>query len=109
MSDLMLYTGAAALSRDSRRTGRAISRVHAESQVRQAVIDAEVDVTVAKIDAVTTSTGHGLTSVARIAQAETVLAQNFPGATGRLAFLAERHMLAASDMVDDLACRVRHL
>jgi hypothetical protein len=108
MSDLLPYTGTAALSRESRRTGRAISRVHGDGQVRQAAIDAEVDVTMAKLDAVTTGTGQALTAVARVAQAETALAQNFPGASGRLAFLAERHMLAASDIVEVLVCRVRH-
>jgi hypothetical protein len=109
MSDLTLYTGAGALTRDSRRTGRAISRVHSESQVRQAVIDAEVDVTIAKLDAVTNTTGHAMTGVGRVGQLETALAQSFPAGTGRVAFLADGHMLDSSDLLHDLARRVRQI
>jgi mannitol-1-phosphate/altronate dehydrogenase len=109
MSELSIYPSAGVIARDSRRTSREISRVHGASQVRQAAIDAEVDVTLAKIDSVTTATGYSLTATARIAQAETALVQNFPGASGRVAFHCERHMLAVADCVDVMLCRVRRL
>ena len=56
--------------------------------------------------------GHAARDSARtlveVARLEMVLAQTFPGASGRLAYLAEGHMLAAGDIVEVLACRVRH-
>ena len=95
-------------ARDARRSGRALSRVQASGQIRQAVIDVEADVTMAKLEAITTTTGHALASVARVAQAETALALNFPGASGRLAFIADQHMLAVGEVLNELRYRVRN-
>jgi hypothetical protein len=109
MSEVVTYTNSKALARDARRTGRDISRIHGDSQTRQAAIDAEVDVTLAKIDAATTATGYSLTATVKIAQAETALVQMFPGASGRVAFHCERHMLAVAEFVDVMTSRVRRL
>lgn len=49
--DVALYTGAGSLVRDARRTGQAISRIQCGGQVRQATVDAEADVTTAKLQA----------------------------------------------------------
>lgn len=104
--DLTPYAGGPLL-RDARRTTRAISRVNSGGQIRQAQVDVETDVAICKIESITIATGQALGAVARVAQAETAMAQNFPGASGRLAFIAERHMLHVSDVVDDLQRTLR--
>jgi hypothetical protein len=104
--DIDLFEGRG-LARDARRTGRQISRVRSGGEIRKAAVDVETDVTLDKIDAITATTGQALGSVAKVAQAETALAQNFPGASGRLAFIAERHMLHVSDVLDDFQTKVR--
>ena len=98
---------AGGLDRDHRRTSRVISRVASGGQIRQAQVEVEADVTAAKIDAITGATGLGLGAVAKVAQAEQALMQNFPTASGRLAFIAERHMLAVGDVLDELHYQVR--
>jgi hypothetical protein len=108
-SDVQPYVSSTALARDARRAGRAISQIHGDSQVRQAAIDAEVDVTLAKVDALTGTTGYVLTQTARVAQMEAALVQNFPGASGRVAYHCERHMLAVGDCVEFMICRIRRL
>jgi hypothetical protein len=105
--DMTPYVGGGAIVRDVRRTNRVVSRVQSGSQIRQASVDAETEVALAKIDSITATTGQALGAVAKVAQAETALAQNFPGASGRLAFIAERHMLHVSDAVDGLQTKLR--
>lgn len=104
--DISLFEGGA-LARDRRRVGREISRTQSTGLVRQSAIDVETDIAIGKIDAITATTGQALGAVAKVAQAETALAQNFPGASGRLAFIAERHMLYVGDAVDELHNRLR--
>lgn len=105
-NELTQFTGGL-VARDSR-TGRALSRINASGQLRQATVDVEADVTMAKLEAITAVTGQALGAVARVAQAETALAQNFPGASGRLAFIAQQHMLAAGEVLNELRYRVRN-
>lgn len=103
---LVPYAGGA-LTRDARRTGRQIQRAQSVGQLRQAVIDVETDIAIARVEAVTAATGQAMGSVARVAQAELALVQQFPQASGRVAFIAERHMLALGDIVDGLCRQVR--
>jgi hypothetical protein len=100
--DLALYTTAGAIAKETRRTGRALSRIQGDSQIRQADVDAELDVTCTKLDAVTSGTEQAMRAVGRVARLETVLAQIF------FAYLAEGHMVAADDIVEVMARRVRH-
>ncbi|MFL6137360.1 MAG: hypothetical protein ACJ74O_06105 [Frankiaceae bacterium] len=103
MSELQLYQPSTLpLLRDERRTGRAISRVRSGGAVRLARVDTEVDIAVGKMDGLTLATGQGLGAVGRVAQAEQQLVQLAPLASGRLAYLADRHMLAVGDVLDDL-------
>lgn len=71
------------LVRDSRRAGRAISRVQSRGQVRQAEIDVETDVALNRADSLTHTTAPAMVGVARITQAEQQLAQSVPLASGR--------------------------
>ncbi len=96
------------LAGDARRTGRTLSRINASGPLRQATVDVEADVSFAKLEAVTALTGHALSAVARVAQAEAALALTVPAASGRLAFIAEHHMLAAAEVLDELRYRVRN-
>jgi hypothetical protein len=107
MSDLDLYTGAGSLLRDARRASRAISRVQAGGQVRQAQVDVDADVAMGKLDALTAATGQAMGQVAKVGMAEQQLAQLAPMASGRLSFIADRHMLAAADVLDDLRHELR--
>lgn len=95
------------LSRDSRRAARAISRSAVTRQVRQADIDVETDIALDKMDAITTATGNGMGSVVRVAQAQRHLETLAPEAAGRLAYLADDHMLAVGDIVHDLRRELR--
>jgi hypothetical protein len=106
--DLALHTTNGAIARESRRVARGVCHVQGDGQIRQADIDTEADVTDGKLGAITSGTMHAMTAVANVARLEMVLAQNFPSASGRLAYLAEGHMLAAGDMVEVMVCRVRH-
>jgi hypothetical protein len=117
MSNIQPYVGSG-LVRDARRSGRAISRYQAFGQVRIAKVDIETDVALAKVDietdvalakedAVTTATGAAMGSVVRVAQLQRQLEQIAPEAAGRLAFLADDHMLSMGDIMQDLRRELR--
>jgi hypothetical protein len=107
--ELNPYTGGGAMVRDVRRTSRAISRVNGNGQIRQTQVDVETDLALGKIDSITASTGQALGSVAKVAQAEAALALQAPLASGRLAYLAERHLFAAGEVLDQLTSRLRRI
>jgi len=106
MSDLIPYTEHG-VSRDVRRASRAISRYQSGGQVRLATVDTETDVAMAKVDALTSATGSAMGSVVRVAQAQRHLEQLAPEASGRLAFLADDHMIGMGDVMSDLRRNLR--
>jgi len=65
-------------------------------------MDADTDVAQAKIDDLTMATGTAMSSVVRVAQAQRHLEQLAPEAAGRLAYLADDHLLAMSEVLADL-------
>ena len=101
------YTGNSGLDRPARRAGRAISRHQLTAQLRIAAADADTDVTLAKIDDVSMATGAAMQAVVRVAQAQKHLEQLAPEASGRLAFLADDHMLAMAEVLADLRRELR--
>jgi hypothetical protein len=105
--DLIPYLPGGGLDRDARRAGRQISRVRAHAVVRQTAIDAETDVAIAKVDAVTAASGHSLGAVVRVAQARRQLELIAPEAAGDLAFIAARHAMVVGDVLEDLARELR--
>ena len=109
MSALDAWNGASdgGLLRDARRSGRAISRYQAAGHVRVGQVDTETDVGLAKLEAVTYSTGQAMSAVVRVAQAQRQLEQLAPEVSGRLTFLADSHMLAMSDRLADLRSELR--
>jgi hypothetical protein len=107
MSDIVPYLPGGGLDRDARRAGRQISRIRAGTVVRQSMVDAETDVAIAKVDAVTAASGHSLGAVVRMAQARRQLEQIGPEAAGDLAFIAARHALVVGDILEDLSRELR--
>lgn len=107
MSDIQPYVHNTGLTRDSRRASRAISRYHSGGQVRIAQIDGETDITLAKVDALTTAVGSAMGSVVRVAQAQQQLELMAPSAAGHLAVLAETHVMAMGDIIQDLRRELR--
>lgn len=107
MSSIQPYIDGGGLIRDARRSGRTISRYQAAGQVRVAKVDTETDIALAKVDAITTATGTAMGSVVRVAQAQRQLEQLAPEAAGRLAFLADDHMLSMGDIMQDLRRELR--
>lgn len=103
MSDeLTRYIGNELAMQDGRRAGRAISRHRAGALVRVSTIDADADVAQAKIDNLTLATGTAMSSVLRIAQAQRALEQLTPEISGKLAYLADDHMLGMGEVLADL-------
>lgn len=103
MSEILPYNrNQNGLTRDVRRAGRAISRYQTGGQVRIAQVDTEADISLAKVDALTTATGNAMGAVVRVAQAQQHLELLAPAAAGRLAYLADTHMLAMGDLMQDL-------
>lgn len=95
------------LSRDVRRAARAVTRYQAGGQVRIARIDVETDISLVKVDALTAATGTAMGAVVRVAQAQQQLELLAPAAAGRLAHLADSHLLAMGDLVQDLRRELR--
>ena len=106
-NELTTYDGGFPVSRDVRRAGRAISRYRSGGQVRQARVDVDTDVALAKADALTAATGSAMGSVVRVAQAQRHLELLAPEAAGRLAYLADDHMLGMGEILADLRRDVR--
>jgi outer membrane scaffolding protein for murein synthesis (MipA/OmpV family) len=100
--ELAEYNGNQLVMADGRRVGRAISRHRAGALVRVSGADADADVAQAKIDNLTMATGTAMSSVVRIAQAQRHLEQLAPEAAGRLAYLADDHMLGMGEVLADL-------
>lgn len=98
-----------ALDRNVKRASREIARTNALGQIRMNSVDSEADVASAKVDAYSAATGQTLVSVAKVAQAEQALVAQVPLASGRLAFIAERHALAVGEILDHLQSRLRRV
>jgi hypothetical protein len=107
MSELLPYTGAGSLTRDSRHAGRAINHSRAATHVRMSRINDENDVAIEKIEALTSTTGYAMSAVTRVAQLQRQLETLAPDASGRLALLADSHVLAVGDSLQDLRRSLR--
>lgn len=101
MNELIPYAGGAALSRDSRRAARAISRNRSATQVRLARASDETDVALEKVRAQTEATQYAMGAVTRIAMAQRQYEAMSPDVSGRLSFLADEHLLAMGDTLQD--------
>lgn len=109
MSNIEVYGGGGPLVRDARRTSRTISKVQSGGQVRLARVDMETDVAMGKVDALTATTGQTMGAVVRVAQAQRHLEQLAPETAGRLAYLADDHLLSMGDVMADLRRGLRRL
>lgn len=108
MSNIQPYNpNAGALDRPARRAARQISRQQMGALVRSAAVDAATDVSIAKVDNLTMATGNAMQAVVRVAQAQRHLEQLAPEAAGRLAFLADDHMLGCGELLADLRRELR--
>lgn len=102
MNDVTPHIAAGAVSRDSRRVSRQISRGRLNSQVQTSAVDNLTDVALAKVENLTLATGAALQAVTRVAQAQRQLEQLVPEASARLSFLADDHMLGSAELLADL-------
>lgn len=102
MNYLDLYVNGNVLPSDTRRAGRVISRHQVHGQVRSAQADVDTDVAIAKGDSFTAATGSAMGNVVRVAQAQRHMEQLVPEVSGRLAMLADDHVLAMADILADL-------
>ena len=108
--DLVPMTGGGGLiSRQARRYGREISRGRLGALIRTGQVDNTTDITLAKIDNLTMATGNAMQQVSRVTQAQRHLEQLTPEAAGRLAFLAEDHMLGCAELLSDLRRELRRI
>lgn len=107
MSNELNFYDPGTLVRSSRRAGQAINRNRAGALVRASGTDADADVAQAKIDNLTMATGTAMSSVVRVAQAQRHLEQLVPEAAGRLAYLADDHMLGMGEVLADLRRTMR--
>lgn len=108
MSDqLVPFEPGAGLPRDARRASKSISRNRAGALVRISGTDADADVAQAKIDNLTMVTGAAMSSVVRVAQAQHQLELLAPEAAGRLAYLADDHLLGMGEVLADLRRNMR--
>lgn len=107
MSEIQRYYAGVEVSRPARRAGEAISARHFEAAVRVSAADASTDIALAKVENVTTATGTAMSAVVRIAQAQRSLEQLAPEASGRLAHLADDHLLGMSELLADLRYNLR--
>ena len=99
--------GGGALSRDARRAGREISRGRIGTQIVTSQVDHTTDIAVAKLENLTMATGNAMQQVTRVVQAQRQLEQMAPEAAGRLAFLADEHVLACAGLLADLRRELR--
>src|SRR6185437_5546302 len=101
MSDIAPYIGGGAISRDARRASREISRGRIGTQVRTCQADNVTDLAQVKLEDLTMGTASAMHHVTRVAQAQRQLEQMAPEASGRLAFLADDHMLGCTELLSD--------
>lgn len=102
MSDISPYAAGGIVSRDARRASRDIARGKLGTQVRTSIVDNTTDVALAKVENLTMATGSAMQQVTRVALAQRQLEQQDPEAAGRLAFLADDHMLGCAELLADL-------
>jgi predicted RecB family endonuclease len=108
MTELTTYSGGG-LSRDARRTSRQLGRGRLGTQLRTTEVDNVTDVALAKVDNLTMATGSAMQQVTRVATAQRQLEQLTPEAAGRLAFLADDHMLSCAELLGDLRRDLRRV
>ena len=109
MSELAPYSNGSGLSRDGRRYGREISRGRLGTLIRTNQVDNVTDVALAKVDNLTMATANAMQQVSRVTQAQRHLEQLTPEAAGRLAFLAEDHLLGCAELLADLRREMRRI
>lgn len=102
MSEIERYTaGGGAVSRRSRRAAQAIEGSKSVSQIRVARIADEADVATEKVEQLTFLTGNAMMAVARVNGIQKQLEQQAPELAGRLALLADNHVLMAAEVIED--------
>jgi hypothetical protein len=96
-------------SGDARRASRQLSRSRLGAQIRTGEVGSVTDVALAKVDNLTMATGNAMQQVTRVATAQRQLEQLAPEAAGRLAFLADDHMLGCAELLGDLRRDLRRV
>lgn len=110
MSSLTPYNAAGGLvPRDARRLARCRSGQATNREMRGHAVDAETDVAIDKVQNLTMAAGTAMSAIVNVATAQQSLEQLAPGASGRLALLADSHALEMAETLADLRMRLRRL
>ena len=109
MRELSTFSEGSALVRDARRSSREISRGRLGTQIQTSQVDNATDVTLAKIENLTMATGNVMQQITRVSQAQRQLEMMAPDAAGRLAFIADDHMLGCAELLSDLRRNLRQI
>ena len=111
MSDIQLPTqaGVALTPRTARVAGRVLGNIQVGAIIDLARIDAAVQRRETATDGTTAITARAMQHVALIAQSEQSLGLTVPGASGRLAAVADAHALAMTAIVIDTAHALKRL
>lgn len=94
-------------ARQTRATGRQLARMESRTELRIRGVENESDVQAAKIDAVGYVAKRALYVVGAVTQSEQQLAQMVPLAASRLQAIGDMAAFAATEIVADVANRVR--
>ncbi|MBZ5735128.1 hypothetical protein K8Z61_11530 [Nocardioides sp. TRM66260-LWL] len=107
MSDIVPYSSGGVISRDNRRAARSIERSATVAQVRRARVADETDVAAEKVEQLSYLTGAAMMAVARVNGMHKQLEQQAPELAGRLAVLADNHVLMALEVIEDARREMR--
>lgn len=91
----------------SRATGRALSRVHDDTCMTRAVVEARADIEAAKTDAVGFVAQRAMQDVAFLSQVEQTLGQTVPLAVSRLQAIGDLATLGIGQVVTDTVFQLR--
>jgi hypothetical protein len=93
-------------ARQSRYTGKALSRLDSQTDIGLASIEAKAELQVAKVMAVSYVGKRAMDEVAMVSQVEQQLSALVPLATSRVQAIGDMVALEAADIVADTARRV---
>lgn len=101
MANIREYGGLVPVARATRE----MTRVHVETQVASAIIQARAEVEAARLDGIASITAKAMQDVALLSQMEQSLAQAVPHASGRLAIIADLASVSMAEVVASAARR----
>ncbi len=96
-------------TREARNFSRGLEHLNMTNRFSMAKIDAVAVKRTAIVDAVVSVAKRGMEGVGLLSQLEQQMSAMIPGSTNRLAFIADRAVLAVGDVVSDTVREMRYL